>query len=384
MKLTLEEAKRRMEANNGDLDLSGTPITSLPAGLTVGGWLDLHGTQIRELPDGLTVGGNFYLSGTQIKKLPAGLTVGGNLYLRGTPVTSLPEGLTVGGGLYLSGTQIRELPAGLTVGGWLDLRYTQIRELPDGLTVGGGLDLRGTPVTSLPEGLTVGGGLYLNNTQIRELPAGLTVGGWIELIGTQIRELPDGLTVVGWLDLSGTPVTSLPDGLTVGVGLDLSGTQIEDKDAAYRKVRRLHDGDYVPGKYLYADGILTHVKKSRAWNGYTLYVGKIPGKNVISDGKYYAHCKNWRDGIADLQFKQARDRGAEQYRSLTLDSVLPLAEAKTMYRIITGACRAGTEAFAESLGDKLKQQYTVREMIEVTEGQYGADRFREFWEAEIK
>ncbi len=49
-----------------------------------------------------------------------------------------------------------------------------------------------------------------------------------------------------------------------------------------------------------------------------------------------------------------------------------------------GACRAGTEAFAESLGARLKQQYTVREMIEVTEGQYGADRFREFWEAEIK
>ena len=52
----------------GNLDLWGTPIKSLPAGLTVGGWLDLWGTQITSLPDGLTVGRDLYLTGTPISK----------------------------------------------------------------------------------------------------------------------------------------------------------------------------------------------------------------------------------------------------------------------------------------------------------------------------
>ena len=49
-----------------------------------------------------------------------------------------------------------------------------------------------------------------------------------------------------------------------------------------------------------------------------------------------------------------------------------------MYRVITGACRQGTDAFVQSLGEKLKERYTIRECIELTVGQYGAKRFAEF------
>jgi hypothetical protein len=41
--------------------------------------------------------GNLNLEGTPIKSLPEGLEVGGNLNLYGTPIKSLPEGLEVGG-----------------------------------------------------------------------------------------------------------------------------------------------------------------------------------------------------------------------------------------------------------------------------------------------
>lgn len=60
----------------------------------------------------------------------------------------------------------------------------------------------------------------------------------------------------GSLDLRGTQITALPDNLTVGGSLDLSGTQITDTSM----VKRARDGDYAPGRYLYADGILTHVR----------------------------------------------------------------------------------------------------------------------------
>ena len=223
---------------------------------------------------------------------------------------------------------------------------------------GGNLDLYGrTGITSLPDGLTVGGGLGLR--------------------GTGITSLPDGLTVGGGLDLRGTGITSLPDGLTVGDWLDLLGTGITRHDRA--KVKCLKDGDYVPGRYLYADGILTHVKKRRAVGPYTLYVGKIPGRNVVSDGVNYAHCGKLRDGISDLLFKAAKDRGAEQYKNLDLGTELTVDDAVTMYRVITGACRQGAQAFVDSLGGNLKETYTIRECIALTKGQYNADKFAEFF-----
>lgn len=82
--------------------------------------------------------------------------------------------------------------------------------------------------------------------------------------------------------------------------------------------------------------------------------------------------------LKDLRFKAAKDRGAEQYSGLTLDSELTPDEAITMYRVITGACRQGTQAFVDSLG-KLKELYSIGEIIALTEGQYGAGQFKQFF-----
>lgn len=78
-------------------------------------------------------------------------------------------------------------------------------------------------------------------------------------------------------------------------------------------------------------------------------------------------------------FKSAADRGADQYRGISLDDSFTVEELKTMYRVITGACKAGTEFFVNSLKD-LKDKYTVREVIEMTDGQYNAEKFKEFFE----
>ena len=286
-----------------------------------------------------------------------------------------------GGSLYLSGTQITSLPDNLTVGGSLDLSGTQITSLPDNLTVGGWLYLRGTQITCLPDNLTVGGWLYLSGTQITSLPDNLTVGGWLYLSGTQITSLPDNLTVGGSLDLSGTQITSLPDNLTVGGSLYLRGTQIAHPKNEAKKVNRLKDGDYKAGKYLYADEILTHIKKVKRQAGYIFYIGKIKGRNVISDGVHYAHCDSFRDGIADLLFKAAEDRGAEQYKEMSLGTSMTVPELAVMYRIITGACQQGTQHFINSLGE-LKERYTIEEVNEMTKGQYGHEQFAKFFGCE--
>lgn len=181
--------------------------------------------------------------------------------------------------------------------------------------------------------------------------------------------------VGGWLDLRGTGITSLPDNLTVGGSLDLSGTGITDT----RNVKRLENGDYCESRYIYADEILTHVARVKQIHGCTFYVGKIKGKNVLFDGEFYAHCATIREGMSDIAFKRAKDRGADQYREIGIDDRIPFEEAVTMYRIITGACAAGTQAFIDELRET-KDEYTPREIIELTSGRYGADTFKKFFE----
>ena len=194
-----------------------------------------------------------------------------------------------------------------------------------------------------------------------------------------VEQLEEMINEYGWLNLRGTPITSLPDNLTVGGWLDLRKTPIESKGKEEKKVRRLKNGDYVEGRYLYCDDSLIHVKRKRKIGEYTYYVGKIKGMNAIYDGENYAHCKDFRDGVNDLEFKKAEDRGADQYRDYTMDTVVSFEDAKTMYRIITGSCKAGTEQFVNGLRS-VKEQYTVREIIDITKNAYRGEVFKSFFE----
>jgi hypothetical protein len=79
-------------------------------------------------PEELDVEGDLDLDGSKITSLPQGLKVEGDLDLEDTPITSLPEGLKVGGSLFLRDTLITSLPQGLQVGGSLNLYYTPLSE----------------------------------------------------------------------------------------------------------------------------------------------------------------------------------------------------------------------------------------------------------------
>ena len=84
------------------------------------------------------------------------------------------------------------------------------------------------------------------------------------------------------------------------------------------------------------------------------------------------------EGIEELRFKAAKDRGADQYRDIDHDKPIPTEEAIQMYRVITGACKQGTEMFLNSI-QPLKNAYTVNEIIKLTAGKYGAETFKQFF-----
>jgi len=182
-------------------------------------------------------------------------------------------------------------------------------------------------------------------------------------------------TVNGDLDLQDAGITELPQGLDVKGNLNLRGCTGLTGKTSHKK---LQEGDYAEGKYLYADGILMHVAKAKPMPaGITYYIGKIKGRNAITDGKHYAHCKDVRSGILDLRFKQS-DRDKSAFASLTLDSIVPFEDAVVMYRVITGACSQGVQQFLDGLKDT-KESYAVREIVEVTAGAYGNLEFAKFF-----
>ena len=350
------EEKEGVFHYGGSLYLRGTQITSLPDNIIVGGSLDLEGTQITSLPDNITVGGSLDLEGTQITSLPDNLIVGGSLYLEGTQITSLPDNLIVGGSLYLEGTQITSLPDNIIVGGSLYLEGTQITSLPDNIIVGGSLDLRGTRITSLPDNLTVGGYLYLE--------------------GTQITSLPDNLIVGGSLYLEGTQITSLPDNLTVGGYLDLEGTQITDTIKVIRK--SIDFFEWRNKAYIKVDGIFSKVISHKG-NVYKIsQIGDNKERYLLTDGnRKWSHGDTLKEAKDDLIFKIG-DRDKSSYSNLTLDSELSFEESIEAYRVITGACSAGTKMFVQSLSIT-KDKYTISEIIELTKGNYGHEKFKNFF-----
>jgi hypothetical protein len=124
-------------------------------------------------PDSITeeeknVEGDLDLSGTPIQSLPNGLKVGDSLILYNcTSLTLLPNDLKVEGGLHLENcTSLTSLPNDLKVGGYLNLSRTPIQSLPNDLKVGSSLWLKNTPIQSLPKDLKVKGNLYLIDTPL--------------------------------------------------------------------------------------------------------------------------------------------------------------------------------------------------------------------------
>ena len=324
----------------GFLFIKSPTITSLPNNLVVGGVLDIKEcSNITSLPDNLVVGGNLYLTDTNIESLPKNLIVGGSLYLSGLKITSLPEILAVGEQIDAINTGITSLPDNLAVNGWLDLSGTKITSLPKNLIVDDWLDISDTGVTSLPEDLLIGGSLYFENTNITSFPDRLVVGGYVY---NRYREVID-------------------------INQDINVDFVEKiwGNKPYCKV----------------DGIFTEVveRKGKVWK--VRKIGETETFYIVNDGNgHYAHGDTIEAAKADLIYK-ITNKNKSDYEDLTLESVLTHEDAIQCYRVITGACSFGTKNFVENIlpQNELKDQYTIAEIIQLTEGQYGNKTFAKFF-----
>lgn len=299
-------------------------------------------------------GGNLDLKWKQVESLPDNLIVQGDLDVYNCSIRSLPKGLVVYGSLNISKTLIEELPEDLIVGKNVEANNTPLRKLPGNFVVPGYLDVTCTPLKILSDNLVVGNSLYLQKTNLEELPAGLVVGQS--------------------LDIRKTLITTLPEDVIVN-----ERVYSDRLKSASLKRNRLRSGDYVEGRYIYANGILTEVEYAYKEKECTVYVGRLKGRNVVSYGVYYVQCNNVEEGIDEIRSKTITALDIVQYKNLTLDSEVELNDAITMYCVITGVKRQETDKFVSSIKN-LKNKYVIRELIMLTKGQYGSKQFAGFFE----
>ena len=197
----------------------------------------------------------------------------------------------------------------------------------------------------------------------------------------------------GSLDLEGcTGITSLPEGLTVGGSLDLGGTGITSIENVRRELtaeqRQLiaKQRNVIPawewnGKtYIKIDGIFSVVDSHKGNVWHVHQIGSNKKSFIVSDGeRHYAHGDTLQEARADLIYK-INDRDTTVYKQMSLDDELTFEEAIVAYRTITGACSAGTRDYIENrLPKPRKEKYTIREIIELTRGEYKSETFRRFF-----
>ena len=135
--------------------------------------------------------------------------------------------------------------------------------------------------------------------------------------------------------------------------------------------------------YIKVDGIFSVVDKhhGNVWCVHQLGSSSKEQTYIVTDGEnHYAHGDTIDEARKDLIYKIC-DHDKSEYENLTLDSELSYAKAIECYRVITGACSAGTRNFCKNIlpESKRKEKYTVREIIELTSGQYGSKAFKNFF-----
>ena len=134
-------------------------------------------------------------------------------------------------------------------------------------------------------------------------------------------------------------------------------------------------------KSIIADEILSEIISKKN----NVYKIKNHGKTEISylieidrnNKKVYSHGNTIKEAKESLIYKFS-DRDTSKYKDLTLKSILTKDEAIQCYMTITGACNTGTKYFIDNL-DKVKTKYSIKEIIDLTEGQFGNREFQNFF-----
>jgi hypothetical protein len=116
-----------------EVNLEGSSLSVLPPNLVFQDSVNLDRTKITEIPTGTVAKRGFSARGSAVAKIGEDVSIEGELDLSNTPLTALPAGLKVST-LNVANTALTELPENLVIS-VLNIEGTQIKKLPETLVI---------------------------------------------------------------------------------------------------------------------------------------------------------------------------------------------------------------------------------------------------------
>ena len=223
---------------------------------------------------------------------------------------------------------------------------------------------------------------YLNaNGTTGLFPKLTSVGGYLEAQGTT-GLFPKLTSVGGYLEAQGT--TGLFPKLTsVGGYLDAREQypNIKQNDpSAIAKCRAMLISSFAAAGFSFADSILAKIVSQRGPVQRVVICGKTEISYLVTDSEVWSHGKTLIEARDGLLFKIGK-RDPSEFKAWTLDKVVSKRDAILAYRTITGACEGGVRTWMEQR--KIPDTMTVMDIINMTNGAYGAESFKAFFMQEV-
>jgi hypothetical protein len=157
-----------------------------------------------------------------------------------------------------------------------------------------------------------------------------------------------------------------------------AGDNIQFFNLTPTELAYIKNGLYNGKPHILADGIVSEVINQKGNVYHVINIGETEKSYLIKNGDKYAHGKTLKEARDALIYKLS-DRDTSKYEDFTLDTKMTKNEAIQMYMTVTGACSLGTKYFVDNHKTK-KRVFTVKDIIELTKGQYEHETLVEFFE----
>ena len=194
---------------------------------------------------------------------------------------------------------------------------------------------------------------------------------------SSLNELPENTTFNVGRNLYLNSLKELPNSYNITLK---GGIYIDDTDILSKIVyEKLNEDDimYFENDFILVDGIHCKVIKNHEGIKKCQYIGSTKEFYVVSSNGKHSHGETIEEAKKDLIYKIS-NRDKSSYKNLKITSILSFEEAVECYRVITGACFFGTKNFIETYNVPTKD-YSIKEIIELTQNQYGGKTFKEFF-----
>jgi hypothetical protein len=189
------------------------------------------------------------------------------------------------------------------------------------------------------------------------------------------------------LYLNRAQISQLSNNLAVGRRIWISQPITEDENIDYeleeffsnnyKKLPENHILTWQNEKYIKIEGIFSELMEKKE----NLYVVREIGRKeliyIVTNGVVFAYGNTVEEANKSLKHKISENAKKEKYKSMTLDTVLTVKETFEAYRIIVGDCAFESDDFVESL--KQKKEYTIKEIIKLSECEEYGWKFEEFF-----